>query len=115
MDAKSFSTEKLIDPSGKVLLVCLICTAILGAIAVGYNSDSLVAQLRLLLFPLLASMLLSALLGIGVIPVLNRLKTGQIVREDGPQAHLKKAGTPTMGGIFFCASRGSLILVMDKP
>ena len=35
------------------------------------------------------------------IPILHRLKTGQIVREDGPQAHLQKAGTPTMGGIFF--------------
>jgi UDP-N-acetylmuramyl pentapeptide phosphotransferase/UDP-N-acetylglucosamine-1-phosphate transferase len=33
--------------------------------------------------------------------MLQALKTGQIIREDGPQAHLKKAGTPTMGGIFF--------------
>jgi phospho-N-acetylmuramoyl-pentapeptide-transferase len=39
--------------------------------------------------------------GYFVIPVLQALKTGQIIREDGPQAHLKKAGTPTMGGIFF--------------
>ena len=52
-------------------------------------------------FPFLASIIASALLGVAVIPILNRLKTGQIVREDGPQAHLKKAGTPTMGGIFF--------------
>ena len=28
-------------------------------------------------------------------------KMGQIIREDGPQTHLRKAGTPTMGGIFF--------------
>jgi phospho-N-acetylmuramoyl-pentapeptide-transferase len=41
------------------------------------------------------------ILGQWVIPLLQRLKTGQIIREDGPQAHLKKAGTPTMGGIFF--------------
>lgn len=34
-----------------------------------------------------------------VIPFLQRLKFGQQVREDGPQTHLKKAGTPTMGGL----------------
>ncbi|MDR3091636.1 MAG: phospho-N-acetylmuramoyl-pentapeptide-transferase [Clostridiales bacterium] len=34
-----------------------------------------------------------------LIPYLTRLKFGQNVREDGPQSHLKKAGTPTMGGI----------------
>lgn len=39
--------------------------------------------------------------GLFVVPMLQALKTGQIIREDGPQAHLKKAGTPTMGGIFF--------------
>ena len=33
------------------------------------------------------------------IPVLHRLKFGQQVRDDGPKAHLKKSGTPTMGGI----------------
>ena len=54
-----------------------------------------------LVFPLLGCALISAVLGFWVIPVLNRLKTGQIVQEDGPQSHLKKAGTPTMGGIFF--------------
>jgi phospho-N-acetylmuramoyl-pentapeptide-transferase len=36
-----------------------------------------------------------------VVPILQKLKTGQYVQEDGPQTHLKKAGTPTMGGIFF--------------
>lgn len=35
-----------------------------------------------------------------VIPMLRRLKCGQTVREDGPQSHLKKSGTPTMGGIL---------------
>lgn len=33
-----------------------------------------------------------------LIPLLRRLKFGQQIREDGPQAHLRKAGTPTMGG-----------------
>jgi phospho-N-acetylmuramoyl-pentapeptide-transferase len=41
-----------------------------------------------------------ALLGSLAVPLLRRLKAGQIIREDGPKAHLKKQGTPTMGGIF---------------
>ncbi|MGI5892434.1 MAG: phospho-N-acetylmuramoyl-pentapeptide-transferase [Bacillota bacterium] len=35
------------------------------------------------------------------IPLLRRLKFGQTIRADGPQAHLSKAGTPTMGGLLF--------------
>ena len=35
------------------------------------------------------------------IPLLHRLKYGQIVREEGPQSHLKKTGTPVMGGLVF--------------
>lgn len=40
-------------------------------------------------------------LGPIVIPVLHRLKFGQMVRDVGPQSHLKKQGTPTMGGLLF--------------
>jgi phospho-N-acetylmuramoyl-pentapeptide-transferase len=40
-------------------------------------------------------------LGYWIVPMLRALKAGQYIREDGPQAHLKKAGTPTMGGVFF--------------
>lgn len=54
-----------------------------------------------LTFPFLLCAVSSAAMGVVVIPLLQALKTGQIIREDGPQAHLKKAGTPTMGGIFF--------------
>jgi len=39
-----------------------------------------------------------------LIPILHKLKYGQTEREDGPQSHLKKSGTPTMGGIaILCA------------
>ncbi|MEG0072900.1 MAG: hypothetical protein RR922_00995 [Clostridia bacterium] len=34
------------------------------------------------------------------IPILRKKKIGQVVREDGPRSHIKKNGTPTMGGIF---------------
>jgi phospho-N-acetylmuramoyl-pentapeptide-transferase len=54
-----------------------------------------------LTLPLLLSAVGVTVLGHWVIPMLQALKTGQIIREDGPQAHLKKAGTPTMGGVFF--------------
>lgn len=38
------------------------------------------------------------------IPLLRRLKFGQSIREEGPKSHMKKAGTPTMGGIIFLIS-----------
>ena len=38
------------------------------------------------------------------IPMLRRLKFGQSIREEGPQSHMKKAGTPTMGGLIFIVS-----------
>ena len=49
--------------------------------------------------PVLISFVLSVILGPLVIPVLRRLKMDQTEREDGVQSHLKKAGTPTMGGV----------------
>lgn len=45
--------------------------------------------------------LISAILGPVLIPWLRKLKIGQTVREEGPQSHLKKNGTPTMGGLIF--------------
>ena len=38
------------------------------------------------------------------IPMLRRLHAGQEIREEGPQSHLAKAGTPTIGGIIFLTS-----------
>ena len=52
------------------------------------------------IMPVLISFAISALLGPVVIPFLRRLKVGQTTRDDGPQSHLKKTGTPTMGGIM---------------
>ncbi|CAG5083712.1 Phospho-N-acetylmuramoyl-pentapeptide-transferase2 [Thermobacillus xylanilyticus] len=52
------------------------------------------------MLPLGVSFLLAVLLGPLAIPLLKRLKFGQQVRSDGPQTHLKKSGTPTMGGII---------------
>lgn len=54
--------------------------------------------------PILISFALSALLTPALIPMLTRLKCGQYIREEGPEAHKKKAGTPTMGGLAFIAA-----------
>ena len=54
--------------------------------------------------PVLISFVLSVILGPLVIPVLRRLKMDQTEREDGVQSHLKKAGTPTMGGVMILLS-----------
>lgn len=49
---------------------------------------------------LLVSFAISVILGLITIPILRKLKVGQIERDDGPASHLKKQGTPTMGGII---------------
>lgn len=59
----------------------------------------------------------SAILCPVVIPFLHKLKFGQQVREDGPQAHLKKQGTPTMGGLVFLTAVviTSLLYIREYP
>ena len=49
---------------------------------------------------LLVSFAIAIILGMITIPILKKLKVGQIERDDGPASHLKKQGTPTMGGII---------------
>lgn len=49
---------------------------------------------------LLLSFAVTVVLGMIIVPILRRLKVGQIERSDGPETHLKKQGTPTMGGII---------------
>ncbi|HWL27170.1 MAG TPA: phospho-N-acetylmuramoyl-pentapeptide-transferase [Ureibacillus sp.] len=50
------------------------------------------------------SFLISVILAPIFIPILRRMKFGQSIREEGPKSHMKKAGTPTMGGIIFLIS-----------
>src|ERR1700722_1414317 len=52
----------------------------------------------------LTAMLLSIALGPWLISRLREFQIGQHIREDGPQSHRKKAGTPTMGGLLIVAS-----------
>lgn len=67
--------------------------------------------------PVLLSFSISIILCPVVIPFLKRLKFGQYVREDGPRSHLKKAGTPTMGGLIILISVAvtSSLYLQDYP
>ena len=49
---------------------------------------------------MIIAFIVSIIMGFIIIPILKKRKVGQIERDDGPQSHLKKQGTPTMGGII---------------
>lgn len=65
-----------------------------------------------ILIPLLMGLIFSIILGPIFIPLLHKLKFGQNIRKDGPKSHLKKSGTPTMGGIIFFLSTALTIILM---
>ena len=70
-----------------------------------------------IVIPVLISFAISLILGPIIIPFLRKLKMGQTERVEGVQSHLKKAGTPTMGGIIFllAAVITSVFYVKDYP
>lgn len=70
-----------------------------------------------ILISVMVSFAISVFLGPLVIPFLRRLKVGQTERTEGPESHLKKNGTPTMGGILILISvvAASLLFVRDYP
>ena len=67
--------------------------------------------------PVIIAFALSAVMGPLIIPVLRRLKMDQTERKDGVQSHLKKAGTPTMGGVMILLSVviTSVFYIKDYP
>jgi phospho-N-acetylmuramoyl-pentapeptide-transferase len=101
VDAK-FLTSKPLGTSvlsGKGLLVLVT----LGVLLIGLFLDDgagRLGQVTSLTLPLVIAWGATAIAGLGTLPILRAWKTGQFIREEGPQAHFKKAGTPTMGGIF---------------
>ncbi|HEU0198273.1 MAG TPA: phospho-N-acetylmuramoyl-pentapeptide-transferase [Nevskiaceae bacterium] len=64
----------------------------------GFNVFSYITMRAVL--GVLTALILSLIAGPGVIRFLHALKYGQVVRDDGPKSHLKKTGTPTMGGVL---------------
>ena len=69
------------------------------------------------LLPVLIAFGVSVVLSPIMIPFLKKLKFGQFVRDDGPESHLKKSGTPTMGGLIILCSVviTSLFYVKSNP
>lgn len=100
VDAK-LSPDQELNVSGIGLASLLALGLSVAALILDWMGNRLPWHTTSLTMPLLLCAMGSAVVGHWVIPLLQALKTGQIIREDGPQAHLKKAGTPTMGGIFF--------------
>ncbi|ARV62752.1 phospho-N-acetylmuramoyl-pentapeptide-transferase [Nostocales cyanobacterium HT-58-2] len=101
MDAK-LSPDQGLNVINGIGLVSLLGVGLgVSALVLDLVANRLPWQGMSLTLPFLFCALASAAIGFWAIPLLQALKTGQIIREDGPQAHLRKAGTPTMGGIFF--------------
>ncbi len=69
-----------------------------------------------MIFAFAISLAVCLIIGPVLIPALRRLKFGQSVRDDGPQRHLQKQGTPTMGGVmfFFSFILGTIFLAGDS-
>lgn len=67
-----------------------------------------------IIYSILAAALAGIIMGPITIPILRILKFGQNVREDGPRSHLKKSGTPTMGGVIILTSLVIATLFINK-
>jgi phospho-N-acetylmuramoyl-pentapeptide-transferase len=67
---------------------------------------------QVIFFTIITGFLITVLLSPVFIPFLRRLKFGQSIREEGPQSHQKKSGTPTMGGIVILISITASTLIM---
>lgn len=106
--------QKSTGLSGYRLFLTLGAGLSVGALTLDWLAGrSLVSGIGLTL-PLLLTALVAGGLGLWVVPLLRALKAGQIIRQDGPQAHLKKAGTPTMGGIFFIPAAVAVALLWSR-
>jgi phospho-N-acetylmuramoyl-pentapeptide-transferase len=97
MEGKSVSA-RWVNPTGTVLLTLLAIA--LSSAVVYLDLQNNRAGMRPLSVPFWFCLAAVAMLGYQAIPLLKKLKMGQFIREDGPQSHLRKAGTPTMGGVF---------------
>lgn len=92
MESNTRSLNPLMNPTGWSLLIFLtVSLTVITYLCLDISN----------FIPLLLSALASGVLGYIVVPILKKIKASQIIQTDGLQSHLKKAGTPTMGGIFF--------------
>jgi phospho-N-acetylmuramoyl-pentapeptide-transferase len=108
------SQTKSLQLSGRTLFWLLSLGLSLFAITWDGAAQHFLDLSASLFLPFVVCTLLASALGYWVIPVLTRIKAGQFIREDGPQAHLQKAGTPTMGGIFFVPVGVAMALIWSN-
>ncbi|SDQ62954.1 Phospho-N-acetylmuramoyl-pentapeptide-transferase [Virgibacillus subterraneus] len=69
-------------------------------------------NIYVLMMTIAIAFLITVLLSPFFIPFLRRLKFGQSIRDEGPQSHIKKTGTPTMGGIMIVISVTATSIIM---
>ncbi|NJO39971.1 MAG: phospho-N-acetylmuramoyl-pentapeptide-transferase [Cyanobacteria bacterium CRU_2_1] len=110
MDAKLIP-DRSVGVSGYQLFLTLGAGISIASLVLDWLAGRSLFSSTGLTLPLVVCALATAGLGIWVVPILRNLKAGQIIRQDGPQAHLKKAGTPTMGGIFFIPAAVMIALI----
>jgi len=72
------------------------------------------SEYNIYIISILSAFVLALVAGPIFIPVLTRLKFGQMVRDDGPRSHLKKTGTPTMGGVIILIPATIVALAFSK-
>lgn len=113
MENRLITEGRLLSLSGKNLFWLLTIGVIFGDLCLDFfHRDS--KFFLSLSFPLIISAVLTMVLGTKVVPFLAKIKAGQVIREDGPKSHLSKAGTPTMGGIFFIPVAVFTALILSK-
>ncbi len=112
MDTKFYSNNGL-SGAGRILFLTLVAGLGVTAVALDWLLQQSISTPMSLTLPLGLSFAVTAALGYWAVPFLRALKTGQFIREDGPQAHLAKAGTPTMGGLFFVLPAVGLALIIS--
>ncbi len=69
---------------------------------------------RALVLSILLGFVFASILGPVMIPLLRRVNAGQSIREDGPQTHLIKQGTPTMGGLIIIPSSLAAVMILSE-
>jgi phospho-N-acetylmuramoyl-pentapeptide-transferase len=98
VDAKLFSSQTFSVTGTRLFSFLAFGTTAAAVVMDGISGRSIFQGMTL---PFVTCTALTAAVGFWAVPLLRNLKAGQVIREDGPQSHLKKAGTPTMGGAFF--------------
>ena len=114
VEAKFLSLTALKKPSGQSLLIFLASLLLLFTLVFDLTAGRGLGRGISLSLPLIVCALLSGGLGYSIVPILRRLKAAQVMQEDGLPSHLKKAGTPTMGGVIFVPATVVIALLWSR-